>query len=194
MHQASQDAYRQLVQLVTIPPSAVATRCEMNPFLMTCYRLYSLCFLRNISVLHNKPLLSIVFAPSAFIRLTCSRLSPRVQWYRPLWTHLCHCSLHPWWPPSHSRWVTSRWAVQERWENTAWDQKRVHTLYLFEKNIFKSASLNCKMCRSHICSLHGSLFFVLQFMAANTAMQGAYIPQYAHMQTTSVPVEVRVLT
>ncbi|XP_071769804.1 RNA-binding motif, single-stranded-interacting protein 1 [Centroberyx gerrardi] len=27
------------------------------------------------------------------------------------------------------------------------------------------------------------------FMAANTAMQGAYIPQYAHMQTTTVPVE-----
>ncbi|XP_056144975.1 RNA-binding motif, single-stranded-interacting protein 1 isoform X2 [Lampris incognitus] len=27
------------------------------------------------------------------------------------------------------------------------------------------------------------------FMAANTAMQGAYIPQYAHMQTTAVPVE-----
>ncbi|XP_073329942.1 RNA-binding motif, single-stranded-interacting protein 1 [Pagrus major] len=27
------------------------------------------------------------------------------------------------------------------------------------------------------------------FMAANTAMQGAYIPQYAHMQTSTVPVE-----
>lgn len=45
-----------------------------------------------------------------------------------------------------------------------------------------------------MCSLHESIFFVVQFMAANTAMQGAYIPQYAHMQTTSVPVEVRVLT
>ena len=32
--------------------------------------------------------------------------------------------------------------------------------------------------------------FLVQFMAANTAMQGAYIPQYTHMQTTSVPVEV----
>ena len=31
-------------------------------------------------------------------------------------------------------------------------------------------------------------------MAANTAMQGAYIPQYAHMQTSAVPVEVRALT
>lgn len=30
-------------------------------------------------------------------------------------------------------------------------------------------------------------------MAANTAMQGAYIPQYAHMQTSAVPVEVRAL-
>ncbi|MED6284719.1 RNA-binding motif, single-stranded-interacting protein 1 [Characodon lateralis] len=27
------------------------------------------------------------------------------------------------------------------------------------------------------------------FMAANTAMQGAYIPQYAHMQTAVVPTE-----
>lgn len=27
-------------------------------------------------------------------------------------------------------------------------------------------------------------------MAANTAMQGAYIPQYAHMQSSSVSVEV----
>ncbi|XP_013872132.1 RNA-binding motif, single-stranded-interacting protein 1 [Austrofundulus limnaeus] len=27
------------------------------------------------------------------------------------------------------------------------------------------------------------------FMAANTALQGAYIPQYAHMQTAAVPVE-----
>ncbi|KAK5600254.1 RNA-binding motif, single-stranded-interacting protein 1 [Crenichthys baileyi] len=27
------------------------------------------------------------------------------------------------------------------------------------------------------------------FMAANTAMQGAYIPQYAHMQTAAVPAE-----
>ncbi|XP_060944821.1 RNA-binding motif, single-stranded-interacting protein 1 [Limanda limanda] len=27
------------------------------------------------------------------------------------------------------------------------------------------------------------------FMAANTAMQGAYIPQYAHMQTAAVPLE-----
>lgn len=29
-----------------------------------------------------------------------------------------------------------------------------------------------------------------QYMAANTAMQGAYVPQYAHMQTSTVPVEV----
>ncbi|KAM4609212.1 RNA-binding motif, single-stranded-interacting protein 1 isoform 2-T2 [Polymixia lowei] len=36
---------------------------------------------------------------------------------------------------------------------------------------------------------HLSLGSVGTFMAANTAMQGAYIPQYAHMQTTSVPVE-----
>ncbi len=35
---------------------------------------------------------------------------------------------------------------------------------------------------------------IVQFMAANTAMQGAYIPQYAHMQTSAVPVEVRALT
>ncbi|XP_068185235.1 RNA-binding motif, single-stranded-interacting protein 1 isoform X3 [Antennarius striatus] len=28
-----------------------------------------------------------------------------------------------------------------------------------------------------------------QFMAANTAMQGAYMPQYAHVQTSAVPVE-----
>lgn len=31
-------------------------------------------------------------------------------------------------------------------------------------------------------------------MAANTAMQGAYIPQYAHVQTSAVPIEVRALT
>ncbi|XP_053184303.1 RNA-binding motif, single-stranded-interacting protein 1 [Scomber japonicus] len=36
---------------------------------------------------------------------------------------------------------------------------------------------------------HLSLSGAGTFMAANTAMQGAYIPQYAHMQTTSVPVE-----
>ncbi|XP_044221216.1 RNA-binding motif, single-stranded-interacting protein 1 [Thunnus albacares] len=36
---------------------------------------------------------------------------------------------------------------------------------------------------------HLSLSSAGTFMAANTAMQGAYIPQYAHMQTTSVPVE-----
>lgn len=27
-------------------------------------------------------------------------------------------------------------------------------------------------------------------MPATSAMQGAYLPQYAHMQTTAVPVEV----
>ncbi|XP_058478494.1 RNA-binding motif, single-stranded-interacting protein 1 isoform X2 [Solea solea] len=36
---------------------------------------------------------------------------------------------------------------------------------------------------------HLSLGSAGTFMAANTAMQGAYIPQYAHMQTSSVPVE-----
>ncbi|KAA8588190.1 hypothetical protein FQN60_001384 [Etheostoma spectabile] len=30
------------------------------------------------------------------------------------------------------------------------------------------------------------------FMATNTSMQGAFIPQYAHMQTSNVPVEKRV--
>jgi len=38
--------------------------------------------------------------------------------------------------------------------------------------------------------LNVSCFLNVQFMATNTAMQGAYIPQYTHMQTTSVPVEV----
>ncbi|XP_040912462.1 RNA-binding motif, single-stranded-interacting protein 1 isoform X1 [Toxotes jaculatrix] len=36
---------------------------------------------------------------------------------------------------------------------------------------------------------HLSLGSAGTFMAANTAMQGAYIPQYAHMQTAPVPVE-----
>jgi len=36
---------------------------------------------------------------------------------------------------------------------------------------------------------HLSLGSAGTFMAANTAMQGAYIPQYTHMQTTAVPVE-----
>ncbi|KAM9709661.1 RNA-binding motif, single-stranded-interacting protein 1 isoform 1-T1 [Menidia menidia] len=36
---------------------------------------------------------------------------------------------------------------------------------------------------------HLSLGGAGTFMATNTAMQGAYIPQYAHMQTTAVPVE-----
>uniref|UniRef100_A0A668AY84 RNA binding motif single stranded interacting protein 1 n=1 Tax=Myripristis murdjan TaxID=586833 RepID=A0A668AY84_9TELE len=36
---------------------------------------------------------------------------------------------------------------------------------------------------------HLSLGSAGTFMPANTAMQGAYIPQYAHMQTTTVPVE-----
>lgn len=33
-----------------------------------------------------------------------------------------------------------------------------------------------------------------QFIAANTAMQGAYIPQYAHIPTSTVPVEVCAFT
>ncbi|KAM4558893.1 RNA-binding motif, single-stranded-interacting protein 1 isoform 2-T2 [Odontesthes bonariensis] len=36
---------------------------------------------------------------------------------------------------------------------------------------------------------HLSLGGAGTFMAANTAMQGAYIPQYAHMQTAALPVE-----
>lgn len=36
---------------------------------------------------------------------------------------------------------------------------------------------------------HLSLGSAGTFMAANTAMQGGYIPQYAHMQTSNVPVE-----
>ncbi|CAJ1079300.1 RNA-binding motif%2C single-stranded-interacting protein 1 [Xyrichtys novacula] len=36
---------------------------------------------------------------------------------------------------------------------------------------------------------HLSLGSAGTFMAANTAMQGAYIPQYAHMQTSNIPVE-----
>lgn len=40
-------------------------------------------------------------------------------------------------------------------------------------------------------ALYVILLSFLQFMAANTPMQGAYIPQYAHMQTSSVAVEVR---
>ncbi|XP_042350514.1 RNA-binding motif, single-stranded-interacting protein 1 [Plectropomus leopardus] len=36
---------------------------------------------------------------------------------------------------------------------------------------------------------HLSLGSAGTFMAANTAMQGAYIPQYAHMQTSNVPAE-----
>lgn len=36
------------------------------------------------------------------------------------------------------------------------------------------------------------LFPISQFMPANTPMQGAYIPQYAHMPTTAVSVEVRL--
>uniref|UniRef100_A0A7N8YC92 RNA binding motif single stranded interacting protein 1 n=1 Tax=Mastacembelus armatus TaxID=205130 RepID=A0A7N8YC92_9TELE len=36
---------------------------------------------------------------------------------------------------------------------------------------------------------HLSLGSAGTFMATNTAMQGAYIPQYAHMQTAPVPVE-----
>ena len=41
---------------------------------------------------------------------------------------------------------------------------------------------------------HDSLSFIVQFMAANSAMQGAYIPQYAHMQASNVPLEVRATT
>ncbi|XP_062313981.1 RNA-binding motif, single-stranded-interacting protein 1 isoform X2 [Osmerus eperlanus] len=36
---------------------------------------------------------------------------------------------------------------------------------------------------------HLSLGSAGAFMAANTPMQGAYIPQYAHLQTTTLPVE-----
>ncbi|XP_068185236.1 RNA-binding motif, single-stranded-interacting protein 1 isoform X4 [Antennarius striatus] len=36
---------------------------------------------------------------------------------------------------------------------------------------------------------HLSLGSAGTFMAANTAMQGAYMPQYAHVQTSAVPVE-----
>ncbi|KAG7278701.1 hypothetical protein CRUP_023350 [Coryphaenoides rupestris] len=37
---------------------------------------------------------------------------------------------------------------------------------------------------------HLSLGNTGTFMAANSAMQGAYLPQYAHMQTASLPLEV----
>lgn len=48
--------------------------------------------------------------------------------------------------------------------------------------------------RFRITSLEGdsaSLHFYVQFMAASTPMQGAYIPQYAHIQPSAVPVEVK---
>lgn len=67
---------------------------------------------------------------------------------------------------------------------------------LFENNLYKSPYLNCKIYRSWTWSIYDSIcpFFIVQFMAANTPMQGAYIPQYAHMQTSTVPVEVGALT
>lgn len=37
------------------------------------------------------------------------------------------------------------------------------------------------------------LSFIVQYMATNTPIQGAYIPQYTHMQASLVPVEVCVL-
>uniref|UniRef100_A0A674PK73 RNA binding motif single stranded interacting protein 1 n=1 Tax=Takifugu rubripes TaxID=31033 RepID=A0A674PK73_TAKRU len=41
---------------------------------------------------------------------------------------------------------------------------------------------------------HLSLGSTGTFMAASTPMQGAYIPQYAHMQTSAVPIEVGLFT
>lgn len=73
--------------------------------------------------------------------------STQVQWYRPLWTHLCHCSLHPWWPRSHSRWVTSPWAVQERlWPPTQLCKEHIYpSMHTCRQHLF----LWRKMVHSH---------------------------------------------
>uniref|UniRef100_A0A0E9TET8 Uncharacterized protein n=1 Tax=Anguilla anguilla TaxID=7936 RepID=A0A0E9TET8_ANGAN len=55
-----------------------------------------------------------------------------------------------------------------------------HTMSLQHSSMM--APLNQQM--SHL-----SLGTTGTFMPANTAMQAAYIPQYAHMQTAAVPVE-----
>lgn len=39
----------------------------------------------------------------------------RVLWLRQQWTILCQCSQQTWWAPWHNRWITFRWAQQERW-------------------------------------------------------------------------------
>lgn len=91
-------------------------------FLVTVHHLYSTCF-------WGKVFLQCIFAPSTFLSSALTFLS-RGQWCHPLWTHLCHYSLLLWWPHLHSRWVTSLWAVLERWESFAWDQECVQAYYL----------------------------------------------------------------
>lgn len=50
------------------------------------------------------------------------------------------------------------------------------------------------MCvEKHATKCHASPFFSsLQYIPANTAMQGTYIPQYTPVPPSNVPVEVRV--
>lgn len=95
-----------------------------------------------------------------FLKREILLLSSRAQWYRPLWTLPCHYSRLLWWPPSRSRWVTSLWAAQERWEkwnkkmNRRLTQSIVSTLYtacfiwIFSTALCSSWLL-ARLCKDH---------------------------------------------
>lgn len=68
------------------------------------------------SLKHICWLKEICWIPFSF-SLKILLFSSRAQWYRPLWTLLCHYSRLLWWPHLPSRWVTSLLAAQERWDN-----------------------------------------------------------------------------
>lgn len=95
-----------------------------------------------------------VVPPSASIPLTCVS---RVQSYRPLWSHRCHCSRHPWWLPWPSKWVICPWAMQERWENSAlshnvFDQKGSVSREVPWHFVTKRCGSNPKTTKRSLCA------------------------------------------
>lgn len=97
-----------------------------------------------------------VVPPSASIPLTCVS---RVQSYRPLWSHRCHCSRHPWWLPWPSKWVICPWAMQERWENSAlshnvFDQKGSVSREVPWHFVTKRCGSNPKTTKRSLCASH----------------------------------------
>lgn len=92
----------------------------------------------------------------------------RVQFSPPPWITLCLSSPRPWWDLSPSSWATCPWAAQER-------------------------SVPPAVCDFISVSSESNTdlsLLSMQYIPANTTMQGTYIPQYTPVPPSNVPVEV----